>query len=195
MTGLVFFLFLALIAARYLTSTLTRSARQPGASRQLQALAERLRAANRPGRLPAVRPPAGWAPPQGQSGAPTSGPPSQPPVPPPAQVVIPVVLDAAPTVVPEMVVPPAPAPPHRTSSSLDSSLSSSLADTGHDAEHQMLSGPRVVELPPDLQRRAMEYMNQNYEVMAVRLVCDEMHVGILDAQKTVRTLAGLPNPY
>ena len=35
-------------------------------------------------------------------------------------------------------------------------------------------------------------MEQGYEVMAVRLVCDEMNVGILDAHKTVRSLVGLP---
>jgi hypothetical protein len=41
----------------------------------------------------------------------------------------------------------------------------------------------------------MELMDKQYEVMAVRLLCDELHIGILDAQKTVRTLVGLPTPY
>jgi hypothetical protein len=41
----------------------------------------------------------------------------------------------------------------------------------------------------------MELMDQKFEVAAVRLVCDELRVGILDAHKTVRTLAGLPTTY
>jgi hypothetical protein len=59
----------------------------------------------------------------------------------------------------------------------------------------ILNGPRLVTLTPDQQRRVLGYMEQGYEVMAVRLVCDETRAGILDAQKTVRTLAGLPSPY
>lgn len=55
-----------------------------------------------------------------------------------------------------------------------------------------LVGPQVIDLPLDLQRRALELMKQHYEVGAVRLICDETGAGILDAQKTVRTLAGLP---
>jgi len=54
------------------------------------------------------------------------------------------------------------------------------------------SAPQQLELPAELRARVLELMEQNYEVGAVRLVCDEMGVGILDAQKTVRTLAGLP---
>jgi hypothetical protein len=55
-----------------------------------------------------------------------------------------------------------------------------------------LVGPQVIDLPLDLQRRALELMKQHYEVGAVRLICDETGAGILDAQKTVRSLAGLP---
>ena len=54
------------------------------------------------------------------------------------------------------------------------------------------SAPQQLELSAELRARVLELMEQKYEVGAVRLVCDEMGVGILDAQKTVRTLAGLP---
>jgi hypothetical protein len=53
-----------------------------------------------------------------------------------------------------------------------------------------LRGPRVIELPPELEAEAVELMQRHQEVAAVRLVCDTMGVGILDAQRTVRSLVG-----
>ena len=53
-----------------------------------------------------------------------------------------------------------------------------------------LRGPRVIELPPALEAEAVELMRRHQEVAAVRLVCDSMGVGILDAQRTVRSLVG-----
>jgi hypothetical protein len=53
-----------------------------------------------------------------------------------------------------------------------------------------LRGPRVIELPPELEAEAAELMRRHQEVAAVRLVCDSMGVGILDAQRTVRSLVG-----
>jgi hypothetical protein len=53
-----------------------------------------------------------------------------------------------------------------------------------------IRGPRVVELPPELEAEALDLMRRRQEVAAVRLVCDSMGVGILDAQRTVRSLVG-----
>lgn len=192
MSGLVFFIFLALIAARFLAATLNRSNGSQSSARQFQALAERLRQASRTGQS-GSQPTPGWQPP------------ASPPPPPPFQAAAPPVVwtppatqsapQPAPVIIPAEPVGPSAAEIRarhdRLASSLDSSMSSTLGTPLAD-DHPVLAGPRVIELPADLQRRAMEYMDQNYEVMAVRLVCDEMHVGILDAQKTVRTLAGLP---
>lgn len=53
-----------------------------------------------------------------------------------------------------------------------------------------IRGPRVLELPPELEAEALDLMRRRQEVAAVRLVCDSMGVGILDAQRTVRSLVG-----
>lgn len=55
-------------------------------------------------------------------------------------------------------------------------------------------GPKVVPLPGDLEVRVMEFMRQGHEVGAVRLLCDELDIGIIDARHTARTLAGLATP-
>jgi hypothetical protein len=51
-------------------------------------------------------------------------------------------------------------------------------------------GSQVVELSPELQAQVRSLMARKQEVAAVRLVCDTVGVGILDAQKTVRALVG-----
>jgi type II secretory pathway pseudopilin PulG len=87
------------------------------------------------------------------------------------------------------------APPRRRyelSSSLDTTLSTSLTSSLIGEPGSVAGGPQTVPLSPQLQQQVLELVDQGYEVMAVRLVCDEMDVGILDAHKTVRTLAGLP---
>jgi len=48
----------------------------------------------------------------------------------------------------------------------------------------------VVELPPELEAEAIDLMKRHQEVAAVRLICDTIGVGILDAQRTVRSLVG-----
>lgn len=53
-----------------------------------------------------------------------------------------------------------------------------------------IRGPRVLDLPPELEAEALDLMRRRQEVAAVRLVCDSMGVGILDAQRTVRSLVG-----
>jgi hypothetical protein len=81
---------------------------------------------------------------------------------------------------------------YQLSSSLDTTLSTSLTSSVIGEPGSVANGPQTVSLSPQLQQQVLELMDRGYEVMAVRLVCDEMDVGILDAHKTVRTLAGLP---
>jgi hypothetical protein len=81
---------------------------------------------------------------------------------------------------------------YELSSSLDTTLSTSLTSSVIGEPGSVAAGPQTVALPSDLSRQVIELMGQGHEVAAVRLVCDEMDVGILDAQKTVRSLAGLP---
>lgn len=59
-----------------------------------------------------------------------------------------------------------------------------------DVAQAVVRGPRVLELPPELADEVRELMRHHQEVAAVRLVCDAMNVGILDAQRTVRALVG-----
>ncbi len=53
----------------------------------------------------------------------------------------------------------------------------------------MLS-PKIAQVPPELAARVVTLMNKRQEVSAVRLLCDELRIGILDAQKTARSLVG-----
>lgn len=53
----------------------------------------------------------------------------------------------------------------------------------------MLS-PKIAQVPPELAARIVTLMNKRQEVSAVRLLCDELRIGILDAQKTARSLVG-----
>jgi|SoiMethySBSTD1v2_1073268.scaffolds.fasta_scaffold504157_2 hypothetical protein len=53
-----------------------------------------------------------------------------------------------------------------------------------------LRGPQVVELPPELEAQALDLMKRHQEVAAVRLLCDTLGIGILDAQRTIRALVG-----
>jgi hypothetical protein len=50
--------------------------------------------------------------------------------------------------------------------------------------------PKIAQVPPQLAARVVELMNKRQEVSAVRLLCDELLIGILDAQKTARSLVG-----
>ncbi len=47
-------------------------------------------------------------------------------------------------------------------------------------------------MSPELEGRVRELMGSGFEAGAVRLICDELGVGILDAQKSARAVAGLP---
>jgi hypothetical protein len=53
----------------------------------------------------------------------------------------------------------------------------------------MLS-PKIAHVPPELAATVVTLMNKRQEVSAVRLLCDELRIGILDAQKTARSLVG-----
>ena len=53
----------------------------------------------------------------------------------------------------------------------------------------MLS-PKIVAVPPPLAAQVVTLMNRGQEVSAVRLLCDELRIGILDAQRTARSLVG-----
>jgi hypothetical protein len=50
----------------------------------------------------------------------------------------------------------------------------------------------TVAMSPELEGRVRELMDSGFEAGAVRLICDELGVGILDAQKSARAVAGLP---
>jgi hypothetical protein len=63
-----------------------------------------------------------------------------------------------------------------------------LMGVGDDEEFGPIRDPQVLDLPPELASEARELMERKQEVAAVRLVCDTMGVGILDAQRTVRAL-------
>jgi hypothetical protein len=81
---------------------------------------------------------------------------------------------------------------YELSSSLDTTLSTSLTSSLIGQPGSIADGPKAVAVPAGLRQQVLDLMNQGSEVMAVRLVCDEMNVGILDAHKTVRSIAGLP---
>ena len=94
--------------------------------------------------------------------------------------------------------PPAPAASAAESaadSALDTTLDGAIPVIDEGQASPLAVGPQVVPLTPALREQVVELMRQNYEVMAVRLLCDELGVGILDAQQTVRAAAGLPTPY
>lgn len=114
-----------------------------------------------------------------------------PPMPGPPPAMPGTVAYQPPAAAPAPAPPPAPlsTPPLAPAPDADPDEADPLPANG------ILGGPQLVDLTPDQQRRVLEFMEQGYEVMAVRLVCDETRAGILDAQKTVRTLAGLPSPY
>lgn len=54
--------------------------------------------------------------------------------------------------------------------------------------------PTTLALTPDLEAKVREMMDAGFEAGAVRLICDELGVGILTAQQTARTVAGLATP-
>jgi hypothetical protein len=79
-------------------------------------------------------------------------------------------------------------------SSLMTSLSSSLSTSLTDSPPRMptspvLSGIAVISLPVDIADRVRFHLRNGHEVEAVRLVCDRMNVGLLEATKTVRSYA------
>jgi hypothetical protein len=50
--------------------------------------------------------------------------------------------------------------------------------------------PKIADVPPELADQVVTLMSKHQEVSAVRLLCDELRIGILDAQKTARSLIG-----
>ena len=80
-------------------------------------------------------------------------------------------------------------------STLDSTIESSLfGATGGALTSSVLPGAAGLTLPVELEAQVRVYLDARHEVAAVRLVCDELDVGILDALRAVRSVAGLPSP-
>lgn len=216
MTTFFIFVFVVVVLIRYVVSLVSRQVKSDMNSRMRDSL-QQLRTTTRPTaagmRRPGTTPPPprGFRPPPTLMPAPPTTPPQgqQPPPPAPHGMAWApgnwtAPRPATPPAAMPPATPPAPTPPaskpereHESeTSSLDSSLSTSLGSSSADLDHNpIMAGPQLVALTPDLKRRVLEYMDQGYEVMAVRIVCDETHAGILDAQKTVRHAAGLPSPY
>jgi len=79
-------------------------------------------------------------------------------------------------------------------STLDSTIESSLfgaRDTS--VTSALLPGSRSVTLPDALESQVRALMLDGHEVAAVRLVCDELDLGILDAVRATREVIGLPS--
>jgi hypothetical protein len=57
------------------------------------------------------------------------------------------------------------------------------------ATSQVLSGVAAVSLPVEVVEQVRFHLRNGHEVEAVRLVCDTMNVGLLEATKTVRSYA------
>jgi hypothetical protein len=93
--------------------------------------------------------------------------------------------DDAPSPDPEPTAPAAPAAEPGPTAAVPPELLAGLED---DAEFGPIRDPQVLDLPADLAAEARDLMVRKQEVAAVRLVCDSMGVGILDAQRTVRAL-------
>jgi hypothetical protein len=56
------------------------------------------------------------------------------------------------------------------------------------------SGQPDLQLSPELEANVRAMMESGFEAGAVRLLCDELDVGIIEAQRAARGLAGLPTP-
>lgn len=54
--------------------------------------------------------------------------------------------------------------------------------------------PATLTLSADLEAKVKDLMDSGFEAGAVRLICDELGVGILAAQQTARTVGGLAAP-
>lgn len=78
-------------------------------------------------------------------------------------------------------------------STLDSTIESSLMGMPlGPITMAALPGAAAVSLPEQLEADVIALMDEGHEVAAVRLVCDEMDVGILESVRSVRRTAGLP---
>ncbi len=74
-------------------------------------------------------------------------------------------------------------------STLDSTIESSLLGMpAGSATLSALPGGPAIDLPVEVRSQVDVYLTDGHEVAAVRLICDEMGCGILDAMRTVRTL-------
>jgi hypothetical protein len=77
-------------------------------------------------------------------------------------------------------------------STLDSTIESSLLGVPSDPSTTTLStslGGQTVELPQEIETRVLAFLSDGHEVAAVRLICDELNCGLLDAMRTVQSLA------
>lgn len=74
-------------------------------------------------------------------------------------------------------------------STLDSTIESSLMGSDKAPVAAVMPGVQAVQLPAELDAQVHTLMRDRHEVAAVRLVCDTMDVGIIDALHTVRSVA------
>lgn len=80
-------------------------------------------------------------------------------------------------------------------STLDSTIESSLFGSASGSLiSSVLPGAAGPRLPVELEAQVRAYLDTGHEVAAVRLVCDALEVGILDALRAVRAVGGLPSP-
>ncbi len=78
--------------------------------------------------------------------------------------------------------------PSSLMTSLSSSLSSSLTDSSPKPETSaVFGGVAVVALPTEVAELVRFHLRNGHEVEAVRVVCDTMDVGLLEATKTIRS--------
>jgi hypothetical protein len=101
---------------------------------------------------------------------------------------------AEPTVEPtvESVVEPAAGPvgqPRRT----EDVVRGAVTSTARSVPDSQPDVPAQARLDDDLSARVRSLMDSGYETGAVRLLCDELDIGIVAARQVARSLAGLPS--
>jgi hypothetical protein len=87
-------------------------------------------------------------------------------------------------------MPPPPPPATTELAVMSTEPTETVVETFDQIPRAPMFGPQVVELSSELEAQVRSLMAHKQEVAAVRLVCDTVGVGILDAQKTVRALVG-----
>jgi hypothetical protein len=83
-----------------------------------------------------------------------------------------------------------PEPPMQTEDAAGAGDVESASDPPEPPTPLDILSPKIVAVPPPLAAQVVTLMNRRQEVSAVRLLCDELRIGILDAQRTARSLVG-----